>query len=130
MHWRPQVVFCQFQLYSDLFSFVGNFENLESHARLLLKSTDLWESFGSHGWGPNNESMFQKNQASHKTSSSSRNVNDFLPPTSTRRRAVFNYYRKDFEILSKITTPPFDPTPFLEEIRLMESVWGANAQLL
>ncbi len=63
-HWRPASKHCGLVKYGSKYNFVGNFEHLQPHAELLLKGTDLWESFGKTGWGGGNYSMFQTNKVS------------------------------------------------------------------
>mmetsp|Transcript_12507 Transcript_12507/g.36211 ORF Transcript_12507/g.36211 Transcript_12507/m.36211 type:complete len:579 (-) Transcript_12507:61-1797(-) len=116
-HWRPQHRFCGLTKFLHLFNFVGNFESLQSHAETLLRGADLWEPFGATGWGPSrNGSMFQKNQARHRNKSQKSTVEDHLPVGSRRRTAVYQYYREDFELFSRIKTPPFQSDSFAEEL--------------
>ena len=74
--------------YLQIHNFVGNFSMLEEHTYDMLKALGLWETFGKIGWGfKNEESMFQRNLAVHRTASAS---------TSTKK----SYYTP--ELLKKV----------------------------
>lgn len=143
-HWRPQSRFCGMRTYLDRFNFVGNFESLQPHAEVFLKGTDIWDPFGEWGWGDHNGSMFSRNTAAHRTSDgavTSKNVgggrfgrlvidekkasmsyDELLPPGSKLRKAAFNYYKEDFEMFARITTPPFDNSRYIKDLAEMHSL--------
>jgi len=128
-HWRPQSRFCNLKKYLSRFNFVGNFESLEPQAKLFLQGTDLWDSFGAHGWGTTNSSMFQRNEALHRTSAgevtgrlrikpakAKQKYDDLLPPGSELRRLAFQYYKTDFEMFANIDIPPFDNSGYKQDL--------------
>jgi len=128
-HWRPQSTFCGLKKFISRFNFVGNFEHLQAHARILLEGTDLWESYGAWGWGDHNGSMFERNSALHRTSAgevkgririggavASKSYDELLPPGSALRKLAFEYYREDFEMLASLEIPPFDNARYKEDL--------------
>lgn len=131
-HWRPQHTFCGLGKYLPLYNFVGNFEKLQAHAKIFLQATDIWDTFGADGWGPNhNGSMFERNVAMHRTSAGAvtgrlkidarqakQSYDTLLPPGSEIRKKAFKYYRKDFELFASINTPPFDAERYQRDLEV------------
>ena len=128
-HWRPQSMFCGFEKFMPLYNFVGSFSHLQEHAKIFLQGTDIWDTFGAHGWGEHNGSMFERNVAMHRTSAGAvsgrlkidaaqakQSYDELLPPGSEIRKKAFLYYRRDFEMFAKITTPPFDASRYQLEL--------------
>ena len=69
-HWRPQIYVNGLAKYLPFFNFVGSFEHLENHTRVLLDGLGVWEEFGASGWGKDGaSSIFQRNTANHRTGS-------------------------------------------------------------
>ena len=50
-HWRPQVDVCVLNKFMPLYDFVGSYESLSNHSRLVLQELGLWEEYGANGWG-------------------------------------------------------------------------------
>jgi Sulfotransferase family len=45
-HWKPQYLTCGLDVTLPLVDFVGNFNHLAEHTRMLLERVDMWESYG------------------------------------------------------------------------------------
>jgi|MDSY01.1.fsa_nt_gb hypothetical protein len=137
VHWSPQSSFCAMQKYIGTFNFVGNFERLRNHSRVLLEGIDAWDVWGASGWGQfHNQSIFERNFAKHRTTTweaeadqkggklawawswalEQQEFDKMLPPGSAVRRKAFAYYREDFEMLASITTPPFDNSRYRADL--------------
>jgi hypothetical protein len=46
-HWRPQVLTCGLDYLLPHFDFIGSFDHLSEHTRLLLQRVGLWDDFGA-----------------------------------------------------------------------------------
>jgi hypothetical protein len=46
-HWRPQLLTCGLDSILPLFDFVGSFNHLPEHSRLLLERVGLWDKYGA-----------------------------------------------------------------------------------
>ena len=93
-HWRPQHTWMN-KANWRLINFLGKHENVMADTHTLLKQIGAFEEFGASGWGEfHNESIFQLNNAKHKTGS--RNTMD-LHYTPKVRKDVFQYVRGDYE---------------------------------
>ncbi len=51
---------------------------------------------------------------------------DLLPPGSDIRKIAYGYLKDDFEMFSKITTPPFDNTRYKEHVVTEEAMYLSN----
>jgi hypothetical protein len=45
-HWKPQYLTCGLDVTLPLVDFVGNFNHLAEHTKMLLERVDMWESYG------------------------------------------------------------------------------------
>jgi hypothetical protein len=46
-HWKPQVMTCGLDHLLPQFDFIGNFDHISEHTKLLLERVGLWEEFGA-----------------------------------------------------------------------------------
>jgi hypothetical protein len=93
-HWRPQVQRLSPHNWQFI-NFIGYLESVEEDARRLLERIGAYDEFGAHGWGRHNQSLFQSNLASHKTSSNDHT--DVHYQSSELEGLVYQYYREDYE---------------------------------
>jgi hypothetical protein len=93
-HWRPQARRLSAQNWQFI-NFVGYLETVQEDAKRLLERIGAYEEYGAHGWGTNNQSLFQSNLASHKTSSTSHT--DMHYHSNLVEGLVYKYYRDDYE---------------------------------
>jgi hypothetical protein len=47
-HWMPQVLLCGLDTILPKFDFIGHFEYISEHTKLLLERVNLWDSHGKH----------------------------------------------------------------------------------
>ena len=50
-HWKPQRFHCSLEKFLTKYQFIGRYESLRDHAEMLLRSLNLWDAYGSKGWG-------------------------------------------------------------------------------
>ena len=52
LHWNPQHRFCGFHKFAHKFNFIGSYEQLATHGRMLFDrvSPTLWDEYGAQGW--------------------------------------------------------------------------------
>ena len=111
IHWYPQSHFCGLKDNIELFDFVGNMELIENQAKLFLKCNNLWDDYGSDGWGLYaNTSMFQKDSITAPHSTKSFNKDDYAPITAEIKEKVRRFYHEDYELNERIQSPTWDPT--------------------
>eukprot|EP00934_Nitzschia_sp_Nitz4_P009004 Nitzschia sp. Nitz4//scaffold5_size260463//244157//245893//NITZ4_001032-RA/size260463-processed-gene-0.152-mRNA-1//-1//CDS//3329555490//8994//frame0 len=46
-HWRPQTMMCGLDYMLPWIDFIGNFDHIAEHTKLLLEKVGIWEDFGS-----------------------------------------------------------------------------------
>eukprot|EP00934_Nitzschia_sp_Nitz4_P008448 Nitzschia sp. Nitz4//scaffold5_size260463//239997//241394//NITZ4_001030-RA/size260463-processed-gene-0.409-mRNA-1//-1//CDS//3329555484//8438//frame0 len=46
-HWRPQSMTCGLDHFLPHFDFIGNFDNIAEHSKLLLEKVGMWEEYGA-----------------------------------------------------------------------------------
>ena len=121
IHWNPQTHFCGFFKYWWKFNFIGSFEHLAEHGRMLFDrvSPTFWEEYCARGWSltqiplqerniheymryaPENfnvsDCMFCKNYAFHKSSYSNTAV-----MTRTEWEQILSTYTLDEQQLRAV----------------------------
>lgn len=125
-HWLPQSHRLRRKNWKYI-NFVGHFESVYDDAKRLLQHIGAWDEFGASGWGIDNNnnsgrnnnskestnvSIFEKNTATHKTSSwtyldnyyGNNNRNDTIVGNDGGLKATLNveelvvrYYQSDYE---------------------------------
>lgn len=68
-HWEPQHQRVDAKYWSHM-NFVGHMESMAADAQRLLERVGAWDDYGSHGWPPNGQSVFQGTAVKHATDSS------------------------------------------------------------
>jgi Sulfotransferase family len=81
-HWEPQHQRVDAKYWS-LINFVGHMESMAADAQRLLERVGAWDDYGSHGWPPKGQSIFQGTAVKHATDSSSRLRSYFTPLLET-----------------------------------------------
>lgn len=46
-HWKPQIMTCGLDYWLPQVDFIGNFDHIAEHTKLLLEKVGLWEDYGS-----------------------------------------------------------------------------------
>ena len=91
-HWNPQHELLK-KANWKLINFVGKHEHGMADTHFMLKQIGAFEEFGASGWGEfRNESIFQSNNAPHKTGSMSAMEQYYIPQL---RQRAFEFLRGD-----------------------------------
>jgi hypothetical protein len=127
-HWTPQSNRMSPASWK-LINFVGHFDSLKDDTHNLLKRIGAYDEFGRSGWGSNNESIFETNEARHATNTSSSKIEEiwkqyyFRPPSNNNSddssatmsevgSLALDFYRKDYDfVVTNSTTSLFRRIP-------------------
>ncbi|MEN0006381.1 MAG: sulfotransferase family protein [Bacteroidota bacterium] len=67
-HWKPQYLLSNLYKFMPCINYIGHFSNLYEDTKRLLQSVDLWEPYGSTGWGKDGkQALFFTNDAVNRT---------------------------------------------------------------
>ena len=121
-HWKPQRFHCSLEKFLTKYQFIGRYESLRDHAEMLLRSLNLWDAYGSKGWGhrdkrhrlmpkpsdsiPVRDSLFAQ-KAKHSTNADARKASYLTPSILSKLREI---YAMDYEMLSQIGALGAEPT--------------------
>ena len=119
-HWKPQRFHCSLEKFLTKYQFIGRYESLRDHAEMLLRSLNLWDAYGSEGWGhrdkrqrlmpkpsdsiPVRDSLFAQ-KAKHSTNADARKASYLTPSILSKLREI---YAMDYEMLAAVDASP-DP---------------------
>jgi hypothetical protein len=82
-HWRPQLFTCGMDHVLPLFDFVGSFDHLPEHTKLLLERVGLWESYGKN---------FEVVSSASDTNTSASIC--LIPPPTTRSNSTIGFNQR------------------------------------
>jgi hypothetical protein len=78
-------------------NFIGSFNHLESHSRILLSQIGAWQEYGASGWGSdNNKHIFQQNDARNRTNAQARLFQYYSDEMFTKVREA---YHLDYKLI-------------------------------
>ena len=99
-HWRPQSLVGNIDRFTDRLDFVGRFDRLHEDASTLLRRLDLWDEYGTTGWGPNGTTaMFEANDAVNKTGARAQ-IERYL--SSQQLERVRQAYHQDYAMFESL----------------------------
>lgn len=99
-HWRPQSLVGNIDRFADCLDFVGQFDRLHEDASALLRRLDLWDEYGTTGWGPNGTTaMFEVNDAVNKTGARVQ-IERYL--SSQQLERVRQAYHQDYAMFERL----------------------------
>jgi len=100
VHWMPQSYIGHMQEYIQCLNFVGSFNYLEIHSKLLLTHIGAWEKYGASGWGSDGKQrIFQQNDAVNRRDAQSK---IFQYYTDELIIMVRDAYRMDYEMIESL----------------------------
>jgi len=100
-HWKPQIYSSNLFKFLPAFNFIGSFEHLAEHTKMLLESTGLWDEYGANGWGRlKNQAIYETNGVIHATLATDKIRAKHTDPELERR--IRRAYWADYAVLERI----------------------------
>lgn len=97
-HWQSQRSFID-KKWWPFINFIGHIETAANDTERLLRGMGLWERYGKYGWGPKNESIFERNQLKSRATGSDDKLGHYY--TRQEYDKVSRLYRDDMEFCSQ-----------------------------